>query len=250
MKAAKPNVLIVDDDIQSLECMNLYLEDIATVATVSSGRQAISYLHHNKVDVILLDLEMPILDGFKTLEQFRNMKECINVPIVLVTGRRDKGTVMSSIAMGVDGYLTKPVSRNDLRQKVQDVYQNKARNEHKKTILAIDDDMTFLKLINNYLSDTYNVIMINSSKLAVAYLTKRTPDLILLDYQMPLYNGVKIMNMLQKNLNCQDVPVIILSGSMDRDSLRECLSCNPAGFLAKPVTKEALLDKIEIVLNA
>lgn len=246
---AKPNVLIVDDDIQALEYMALYLEDIADVATVSSGRQAITYVHHNRVDVILLDIEMPILDGFKTLEQFRNMKECINVPVILVTGRKDKGTVLSSIALGVDGYLTKPFSRDDLRQKVMEVYQNRSKIRHKKTILAIDDDMTFLKLINNYLCDTCNVIMINSAKLAVAYLTKRIPDLILLDYQMPLYNGANVMNMLQKNLDGQDVPVIILSGSMDRDALKECLACNPAGFLAKPVSKEALIEKIQSILN-
>lgn len=249
MGNVRPNVLIVDDDIQVLKTMALYLADIAEVFTVTGGRQAVEYVQQHHMDVILLDINMPGMDGFKTLEQFRNLKECINVPIVLVTGQSDRYTVMSSLCMGVDGYLVKPVKKESLREKVIEVFNKKEKKENRKTILAIDDDMTYLKLIDSYLHDDYNVIIINSAKLALDYLMKHTPDLILLDYQMPLYNGANVMNMLQRNQEETQIPVIMLSGVFDKEVLQQCYACNPAACLAKPVSKEVLIENIENALR-
>lgn len=249
MENIRPNVLIVDDDVQVLETMSLYLADIAEVFTVIGGKQAVEIVQLHHMDVILLDVDMPIMDGFKTLEQFRNLKECINVPVILVTGKSDKYTVMNSICMGVDGYMVKPVDKETLRQKVMEVYQKKDRNEDRKTVLAIDDDMTYLKLVDSYLHDNYNVIMINSAKLALDYLIKHTPDVILLDYQMPLYNGANVMNMIQRNSDGPQIPVIILSGVMDREILRKCYPCKPVACLVKPVSKEVLIENIERALQ-
>lgn len=249
MESVRPNVLIVDDDLQVLETMSLYLAEIAEVYTAIGGRQAVECVQLHHMDVILLDVDMPIMDGFKTLEQFRNLKECINVPVILVTGKSDKYTVMNSICMGVDGYMVKPVDKESLRQKVMEVYRRKDENENRKTILAIDDDMTYLKLIDSYLHDEYNVIMINSAKLALDYLLKHTPDLILVDYQMPLYNGANVMNMIQRNPEEAQIPVIMLSGVLDKEILTKCYPSKPAACLVKPVSKEVLIENIERALH-
>lgn len=249
MSTRLPNVLIVDDDMQTLETMSLYLKGTARVSTVLGGRQALEYVQQYPVDIILLDVEMPIMDGFVTLEQLRKIEECINVPIILVTSKRDKYTVLNSCIMGVDGYLAKPVSKDMLIQKISEVYQNHEEQDNRKTVLLIDDDMSYLKQVNNFLQDSYNVIMINSAKLALNYLLKHTPDIIVLDYQMPLYNGANVMNMIQKNTPEKHIPVIILSGALNREVLEECYSYNPAAYLAKPVSKETLLENIERVLS-
>lgn len=243
-----PNVLIVDNDKQTLETMSLYLEDVATVSTVLGGRQALDFVHQNPVDVIFLDVDMPIMDGFATLEQLRNIEKCINVPVVLVTGKTDKQTILSSFVMGVDGYLAKPVSKETLVNKLQEVYHVRETKTNKKTVLMIDDDMTYLKQLNNLLSDSYNVIMINSAKLALDYLLTHTPDVILLDYQMPLYNGASVMNMIQKNNSRKPIPIIILSGALNREALQECYAYNPFAYLVKPVSKETLVEHLEQAL--
>lgn len=243
-----PNVLLVDNDKQTLEVMSYYLEDVATVSTVLGGRQALDFVHQNPVDVIFLDVDMPIMDGFATLEQLRNIEKCINVPVVLVTGKTDKQTILNSFIMGVDGYLAKPVSKENLINKLNEVYHAKDNRYHKKNVLMIDDDMSYLKQVNSMLCDTYNVIMINSAKLALDYLLKHTPDVILLDYQMPLYNGANVMHMIQKNNNRKPIPIIILSGTLDRESLQECYAYNPFAYLVKPVSKETLTEHIEQAL--
>lgn len=192
---------------------------------------------------------MPIMDGFLTLEQLRKTEECINVPIIFITGKNDKHTILNSSLLGVDGYLVKPVTKDTLLNKINEVYHYTENKNSKKTVLMIDDDMPYLKQMNNMLQETYNVIMINSAKLALNYLLKHTPDIILLDYQMPLYNGANLMNMIQKNVSGRPIPVIILSGALDIEALKECYSYSPDAYLAKPVTKDVLIENIERILN-
>lgn len=249
MNNFRPCVLVVDDDAQELEIMKQYLSPIADVYTALGGQRAIELVQKYSVDVIFLDVNMPVMNGFKTLEKFRNLKECINVPVVFVTGQSDRYTIMNSIFMGSDGYLLKPVEKDVIQQKTLELFQKKNSKTHRKTILAIDDDMAYLKTIDSYLRDTYNVIIINSAKLALDYLMKNTPDLILLDYQMPLYNGASFMSMLSKKDDTTPIPIIILSGVIDKDVLRDCYAYNPEAYLAKPVTKETLLENIERILN-
>lgn len=240
-----PNVLIIDDDPQDIETMRVHLHGTARVAEVVSGKLALDYVRQNPVDVILLDLSMPMMDGFQTFEELRKMEECINVPILLVTGRCDKETILSSGLMGVDGFLAKPVSKEILTQKVLEVYRVRQSKANRKTVLMIDDDMAYLKQVNSMLQDNYNVVIINSAKLALSYLTKHIPDVIILDYQMPLYTGASLMNIIQKNTRGITVPIIVLSGALDREVLQEFYQYNPAAILAKPVSRADLIKAIE-----
>ena len=195
-----------------------------------------------------------ILNGINNLriienEELKKMEECINVPIILVTGRRDKETILNSGIMGVDGFLAKPVSKQTLVGKVNEIYQKKKSKENRKTVLMIDDDMNYLKQVNTMLQDNYNVVIINSAKLALSYLTKHIPDVILMDYQMPLYNGASLMNIIQKNTRGIKVPVIVLSGALNREILQECYQYNPAAILAKPASRKDLIKNIEDALK-
>ena len=244
-----PNVLIIDDDPQDLETMSVYLHGTAHVNMVVSGKLALDFVRQNDVDIILLDISMPMMDGFETYEELRKMEECINVPIVLVTGRCDKETILASGMMGVDGFLAKPVSKEILINKVLELYRLKQSKDNRRTILMIDDDMSYLKQVHAMLQDTYNVIIINSAKLALTYLTKHIPDAIIMDYQMPLYTGASLMNIIQKNTRGINVPIIVLSGALDKEVLQEFYQYNPAAILAKPASRKTLIQTIETALR-
>ena len=138
----------------------------------------------------------------------------------------------------------KPVSKDALIEAVTEALEKTSIRGEKKTVLAIDDDMSYLKQLNNFLKDDYHFIMINSARLAANYLTNHVPDVILLDYQMPLYNGVTLMKLIQQN-SCQRVPIIILSGALNQEALKEIYLHNPFAILTKPVSQEVLLDNIQ-----
>ena len=67
---------------------------------------------------------------------------------------------------------------------------------NRKHILIIDDDLNTLKTLRYYLQDTYKVTVVNSGKVAVDFLLKYMPDLILLDYLMPMFNGAAVLKII------------------------------------------------------
>ncbi len=115
----------------------------------------------------------------------------------------------------------------------------------RKHILIIDDDLNTLKTLRYYLQDTYKVTVVNSGKVAVDFLLKYTPDLILLDYMMPMYNGAAVLKIIKSREMTKDIPVYFLTGQTDTSTVMECLSLNPAGYIVKPVAKDALLAKMK-----
>ena len=114
----------------------------------------------------------------------------------------------------------------------------------RKHILIIDDDLNTLKTLRYYLQDAYKVTVVNSGKVAVDFLLKYTPDLILLDYMMPMFNGAAVLKIIKSREATRDIPVYFLTGQTDRSTVMECLSLKPAGYIIKPVAKDALLDKM------
>lgn len=119
----------------------------------------------------------------------------------------------------------------------------------KKHILIVDDDPVELKTLRYYLQENYKVTLISSGKAAVDFLTKYTPDLILLDYLMPVHNGAAVLKDIQSRVETKKIPVFFLTGQTDADTISECLALHPAGYLVKPVAKAALLAKMKDVLG-
>lgn len=243
-------ILVVDDDPQQLEVMRMYLEPTYIVGTVSYSKFALEYIRQYRTDLILLDVMMPVMDGFQTLRAIRKVEEGINIPVVFITGKSSRQIVLDSISLGVDGYLVKPVDKDALLTKVAAILDAQNNMLHKKTVLAIDDDVTYLKMINSALKDSFNVVMINSSKLAMEYLISHKPDVILLDYQMPLYSGGALLGYIRKLPTLSDIPVIMLTGVNDRNVVLECMQDNPDKFLLKPVSKLDLMKAIVAALSS
>ena len=81
------------------------------------------------------------------------------------------------------------------------------------------------------------------------FLSKYRPDLVLLDYLMPENNGAAVLKEMQSREETKDIPVYFLTGQTDEETIRECLELHPAGYLVKPVAKNALLAKMQEALG-
>lgn len=124
------------------------------------------------------------------------------------------------------------------------VFEQTEGMANRKHILIVDDDVNMLKTLRYYLQDAYKVTVINSGKVAIEFLLKYTPDLILLDYMMPMYNGAAVMKIIKSREATRDIPVFFLTGQTDKTTVMECLSLKPAGYIVKPVARDALLAKM------
>ncbi|MCH5262402.1 MAG: response regulator [Lachnospiraceae bacterium] len=136
-----------------------------------------------------------------------------------------------------------------MEEKQNILFEQSNEQTNRKHILIIDDDVNMLKTLRYYLQDAYKVTVINSGKVAIDFLLKYTPDLILLDYMMPMYNGAAVLKIIKSREATKDIPVYFLTGQTDRTTVMECLSLKPAGYIIKPVAKDALLDKMAKALS-
>lgn len=124
----------------------------------------------------------------------------------------------------------RPINVKDLIGTISDI---RNESERRKSILVVDDDATFLRAVHSWLSDTYRVTMVSSGMNAITYLAKHTPDLILLDYEMPVASGPQILEMIRNEATTSNTPVIFLTGKGDKESVVKVLALKPDGYLLK-----------------
>jgi CheY-like chemotaxis protein len=108
-------VLVVDDDIRNIFALSSVLEDYAMeIKTADNGRDAIALAEQGQLDIILMDIMMPEMDGLETTKAIRKVPGCKDLPIVAVTAKAMKGDRERCIEAGAWDYLSKPVDREQL----------------------------------------------------------------------------------------------------------------------------------------
>ncbi len=242
-------IAIVDDDIITLEIHKKYLENQHEVYIFDNGPEALEQIPDIKPDAILLDIEMPGMDGFEFLKKLHVMSECAEIPVIGVTGQGDKVTVLRFVGEGAAAYLMKPVERQLLVDKVNEVLRKSGEQRNKKKVLLVDDEPESLLFYKSALEEMFSVVTLNSSKLAIEYLQKFIPDLIVLDYQMPLFNGRALYQMITKMERLEAVPVIFLTGTTEKEVLLECAAMQPRAVVLKSTGKEGLLEKVRDIFE-
>ena len=121
----KKKILIVDDDPSYSKSVREWVSDLYLVNMVTSGMQAIKYVGTNPVDLILLDYEMPVVDGPQVFEMLRSDPEIKRVPIIFLTSVGTREGVSRVMALKPDGYILKSTTRQDLIQKLKDFFKNR-----------------------------------------------------------------------------------------------------------------------------
>ncbi len=114
----------------------------------------------------------------------------------------------------------------------------------KKTILVVDDDRTNLIMAERLLGEEYNIVSVTSGELALRFLTKRRPDLILLDINMPDMDGFEVMHNIKANDEWGKIPVIFLTADKDSATEVECLKMGAVDFVGKPFGPEIIRHRI------
>ena len=118
-----------------------------------------------------------------------------------------------------------------------------------KQILIIDDEPISIRIIKNYIGDKYKLNAVTDGSAAIKYLSKYKPDVILLDYMMPIYDGVHLMEILKKNAATADIPVIVVSGLADEERLETMRELGAYDIVKKPIDKDVLISSIEKIIG-
>lgn len=113
-----PTVLVVDDDATSRLLAGAALKDQLRVVDVENGKLAVEALDRQAFDIAILDLEMPVMDGFAVIERARARPETRYLPIIVVTGREDVVSIERAFALGATSFICKPINWSLFRHQV------------------------------------------------------------------------------------------------------------------------------------
>ena len=113
----KKTILVVDDEESTQNLLKTILEDAGyELVVVSTGKEAINIVSSRVISLVLLDIVMPDMDGFQTLELIRKKS---NIPVIMITGKDAFTSLITSIDMGADDYIKKPFRSAKLLARVK-----------------------------------------------------------------------------------------------------------------------------------
>jgi CheY-like chemotaxis protein len=113
-------ILLADDNLPSRELMREILETSGhRVLEAVNGRDALDLVHQNRPDLVFLDLQMPVVDGFRVIQELRNDIRFRGLPVVAVTASAMLGDRERAIAAGFDSYIAKPINLSEVRKQVE-----------------------------------------------------------------------------------------------------------------------------------
>ncbi len=138
---AQRRVLVVDDEPHLLNAVQLYLEDEGfLVLSAANGMEALEKVRTQLPDAVVLDVQMPGLDGFQTLQEIRELS---NVPVIMLTVKGDEADKVKGLRLGADDYVTKPFSQRELTERIRAALRRaESPPSVPKTEIKVDDDLT------------------------------------------------------------------------------------------------------------
>jgi two-component system, chemotaxis family, chemotaxis protein CheY len=237
-------VLTIDDSktIRLLVARHLTPFGVKTLEA-ENGEQGAARAREETPDLILLDYNMPVMDGYDTLVTLKADQVLKSIPVVMLTTETVKETVVRLMKLGLKGYIAKPFTRDILLQKINPILglyegdgvppevsanhetsiRGAAQIPGKPAILAIDDKENILKMLKEFIGESFQVITANSGKAALSAIAQNGFEFVFLDMSLPDMNALDIYE------------AYIRSGRN---------GSNPAKFVAMPLrTAQADIDR-------
>ena len=200
-------VLVVDDDPTVLSLLAKTLEkESYRVISARNGIEALALAREHRPQAITLDVLMPQMDGWRTLQELKADVELRDIPVIMVTVLNERGM---AIPLGAADFMTKPVDR----QRLAAILRNYCADRSSASILVVEDDLPTLEtLCRSLASMGYTANAALNGRSGLDWLANYpTPDLILLDLMMPEMDGFEFLRELRQRPAFADVPVIVVT---------------------------------------
>jgi CheY-like chemotaxis protein len=274
-------VLVVDDDIRNVFAMTALLErGHADVTVVESGAAALVSLQAMPdIDIVLMDIVMPVMDGYDTIRAIRAIDRYKTLPIIAVTGKAMAGERQRCLDAGATDYVPKPVDTAELFAALRPWLPTTARRmesaivpersvvprrprppqERGKTlgfedspidgvkILVVDDDFRNIFAMTALLERGHaDVLVAESGAEAIAMLDRLLDiDVVLMDIMMPVMDGYDTIRAIRMIDRHKDLPIIAVTGKSASGERQRCIDAGANEYVPKPVDTGELLAALK-----
>lgn len=259
---SKQKILIIEDEITLLDVISKKLEmEGYEVLLARDGREGLKKAKEVAPDLILLDILMPVMDGFGVLEGLNKDKELSKVPVIIISNSGQPVEIERAMSLGVKDYLIKAEfdpeevlmkAKNVLNRSIKENGGGKGAKTSKK-ILVIEDDPLLRSLCSKKLSlEGFEVDAAVDSQQGLEKIEKGKFDLILLDLVLPGMSGFDVLKIVKANPDKKiaQTPVIILSNLGQDSDIAKGKELGATDYLIKATTTtDEIVEKIRKILN-
>jgi len=254
------SILLVDDKQELRLLLSRRLEKVGYQVTQAiHGIHALKLLEMERFDLVLLDMNMPEMDGVATLTAIKSSESLHNVPVVMLTATSSRESVVKCLGLGAADYLIKPINPLELAQRMHRCLEIRAEtieptvqleNVAGARILIVDDEVLNLKLLERRLAQMdYKTLSATSGHQALELLGRETIDAVMLDVQMPEMNGFEVLRAIRADERWRTLPVLMLSADGSQATVDQCYQDGADDYLVKPYHTPDLQMRLGVVLD-
>lgn len=270
-------VLTIDDSQTVRTIIKKHLSQFSVqVFEAEDGEKGVSCARENLPDLILLDYNMPVMDGYHTLVELRSDPRLKPIPVVMVTTETSKETVVKLLRLGLNDYIAKPFTRDLLVKKINPflklyegdvvpalvaatvvpvatpVRENAApakMNSH-PLILAVDDKASVRELLKEYMVGQQELVLADSGRAALAAFDQKDFDFIFLDLDMPDMSGFDVLNEYLKKMKdgASVKKIIAMTLRSAQQDIHRASELGITAILFKPFTRADVEKALEQVV--
>ena len=242
-------ILLVEDNIDNQNLARKILEKVGFVVDIAkNGKEAVEAAWKYRYKVILMDVQMPEMDGFEATRLIRELETergGERTPIVALTAHALKGYREKCLEKGMDDYLTKPINKKAFLETLDRWI------DRRMSILMVDDVEENRKLVEKYLTKEgrYKVILAKNGVEAITAFKNQTVSLILMDMEMPVMDGYTAVRIIRKLEEFSAVPIIAMTAHEGPEEIKKCIDMGCTGYIQKPMKDSTLLTVIHKYLD-
>ena len=222
--------------------------EVAALLTQEGGTEGEAAAQGEKEDIpriFILYLQGEDNLMIDVLGYIRDLVEDRGIRFFVIGTQEELDEVIGKKADYVAQMYTRPVDLPSLIKTLQKEGEAVDKLKEFKSILIVDDDATALRSMKSLLATRYKILVANSGMNAITILAKNKVDLILLDFEMPIVNGPKVLEMIRSDPNTANIPVMFLTAKGDKRSIMEVLRFKPEKYLLKTMLPKDILDSID-----
>jgi signal transduction histidine kinase/DNA-binding response OmpR family regulator len=264
-------VLAVDDNPTNLRVISLMLErmhmrhEIATNGRTALQMSKQAVQENDPYKFILLDARMPEMDGFAVAEALRGGDHHADTTLMMLTSSGLRGDATRCKELGLNAYLTKPISLTELREALESSIgkaadENTLITQHSlreirpsHTILLAEDNLVNQKLAIKLLEKQGHIVTVaDNGRIAVDAWSKGNFDLILMDMMMPEMDGLEATRQIRSIEQSEGrgrIPIIAMTANAMTGDRERCLESGMDGYVSKPVKPEVLYQEIDQIMR-
>jgi len=251
-------VLLVDDDIPSLNLLKEAVERTGFKALAfSDSSQVIDSIQNTHLDLAIIDLDMPEIDGIELIERIKSYEQFKNLPIIIYTGKENFEDDIKRIDGLFENLLQKrSTSIDELQKSIEEMinrYDEPATQEEIKEkkdtvkILLVEDYKHSQIIVTRLLkkNDFESVVVVENGQEALDAVKQQYYDLILMDMQMPVMNGFEATRKIRELKEYKDTPIVALTAFAMKGDREKCLDAGATDYIPKPIDSQEFIQKVK-----